>query len=73
MAQLEFKICLVIPSASFRIDTTFKYSLEIGEGLCACTVSQESERSHNTTVCPIFIIWHISIAHFGNMLFQIIA
>ena len=47
-----------------QTDTKFKYSLEPGEGLCAATVSQVSERSYNTTICPIFIIWHISVAHF---------
>ena len=69
MAQMKFKICLVIPSVSFRTDTKFKYSLEPDEGLHAGTVSRVSDRSCNTTICPIFIIWHISIAHFGNNLF----
>ena len=39
----------------------------------AGTVGRVSERSYNTTICPIFIIWHISIAYFGYILFQIIA
>ena len=56
-----------------QTDTKFKYSLEPGEGLCAGTVSRGSERSYDTTICPIFIIWQISITHFGNILFQIIA
>ena len=73
MAQMKFKICLVIPPVSFRTDTKFKYSLEPGEGLRAGTVSRVSERSCNTTICPIFIMGHISIAHFGYILFKIIA
>ena len=44
------EICLVIPSASFR--TKLNYSLELGDGLHADTVSQVSERSHNTTLFP---------------------
>ena len=47
-----------------QTDTKFKYSLELGEGLHASTESGVSERSHSTTICPIFIICHISIAHF---------
>ena len=46
-----------------QTDTKFKYSLELGEGLRAGTVSRESERSCNITICLIFIIWHISIAY----------
>ena len=82
MAQMYFKICFVIPSGSFRTppppkkkttDTKFKYSLELGEGFRAGTVSRVSRRSHETTICPSFIIWHISIAYFGKILFQVIA
>ena len=72
MAQMCFKICLVIPSASFWTDTKFKYSLENGEGLRVGTVNRVSERSQNTTICPIFIIWHVSIAYFDKILIQII-
>ena len=72
MAQMQFTMCLVIPSAPFRTDTKFKYLLELGEGLCAGTVSRVSERLYNTTMCPIFIIRHISVAHFGNHLVLII-
>ena len=56
-----------------QTDTKFKYSFEPGDGLHAGTVSRESEWSYNTTICPIFLICHISIAHFGNILFQITA
>ena len=56
-----------------QTDSKFKYSLEPGEGLRAGTVGRVSERSYNTTKCPLFIIWHISIAHFDNILFEIIA
>ena len=42
-------------SASFRTDTKFNYSLELGEDLRAGTVSRVSERSYNTTICPISI------------------
>ena len=61
-----------LPHRLEQTDTEFKYSLELGEGFRAGTVSRVSGRSHNTTICPIFIIWHISIAYFGKILFQII-
>ena len=74
MAQMCLKYAWwFLPYHLEQTDTKFKYSLELGEGLRAGTVSRVSERSYNTTICPIFIIWHISIAYFGNILFQIIA
>ena len=62
-----------LPRRLEQTATKFKYSLELGEGFRAGTVSRLSGRSHNTTICPIFIIWHICIAYFGKILFQIIA
>ena len=62
-----------LPHRLEQTDTKFKYSLELGEGLRAGTLSRVSERLHNTTICPILIIWHIFIAYFGKILFQVIA
>ena len=62
-----------LPHRLEQTDTKFKYSLELGEGLRAGTLSRVSERSHNTTIYPILIIWHIFIAYFGKILFQVIA
>ena len=61
-----------LPHRLEQTDTKIKYSLEIGGGLRAGTVNRVSERSQNTTVYPIFIIWHISIPYFGKILIQII-
>ena len=74
MAKMYFKYAWwFLPHRLEQKDTKFKYSLELGEGLRAGTVSRVSERSYHTTICPIFIIWHISIAYFGKILIEIIA
>ena len=66
-------VCWFLLHQLEQTDTKFNYSLTLGEGLCADIESRVSERWQKTTICPIFIIWHISIAYFGSILFQIIA
>ena len=44
------------PTVHLLPPAKFKYFLELGESLRAGTVNQVSERSHNPTICAIFII-----------------
>ena len=58
-----------LPHHLERRDNKFNNLLALGEGLRADTVSWVAERSHTTAMCPILIIWHTSIAYFGNVFF----